>query len=543
MSLARTLNRWTVRSLRTLTLVSALGLPAAAARAQAPAPAEASMPKRTYTKSAVFDLPVQMQESLRANLKEVRLYVRTPSSPWRLQETGQPSLTRFTYRVPEDGEYWFSLATVEKSGRMTPEDVNAEPPCLRVVVDRQPPVVQAQAGTSPEGEPCLRCTVQDPNADPGTLRATARTATGAEVPLEPVAGQPGTFRMRGAEGAAVRVTAVDLAGNVATHEVAAAGGRPAEASTASARPETRSYASPLPRGDAVPPTITNGTPPAVINVGNDAAAAMPKGPAPLPAAAPTPPPVTQVAHVPPPVEAGPALATVPAAPQNGTDAAPRGSGPAGRQILNTTRANIDFRIDQVGPSGISKLEAFVTTDQGQSWQRLREYTDRRSPIDIELPGEGIFGLRLVVTNGNGFGGAAPKRGDSPDCWIEVDTTGPFVQLRPIELVPQAGQLDVRWTASDKNLGNEPVNLYFRTQADAPWRPIARNLKNDGSYRWTFPRDAGSHFYFKVEVADQAGNVTRIESPTPLVLDMTEPRASVIQVSGTGGGRVTNASGN
>jgi hypothetical protein len=58
----------------------------------------------------------------------------------------------------------------------------------------------------------------------------------------------------------------------------------------------------------------------------------------------------------------------------------------------------------------------------QSWQRLGEDANRKSPVEIDLPGEGLFGVSLVVTNGRGFGGTPPSPGDSPDWWIEVDVT-------------------------------------------------------------------------------------------------------------------------
>ncbi len=98
-----------------------------------------------------------------------------------------------------------------------------------------------------------------------------------------------------------------------------------------------------------------------------------------------------------------------------------------------------------------------------------------------------------------------------------------------------GAIDIRWNASDPNLSSEPVTLYYRARPDAPWQPIAKHIKNDGTYHWTFPHDAGSQFFFKVEVADRAGNVARAESQTPIMLDMTEPRASVVSVSGTSKG--------
>ena len=136
----------------------------------------------------------------------------------------------------------------------------------------------------------------------------------------------------------------------------------------------------------------------------------------------------------------------------------------------------------------------------------------------------------MVSNGNGFGGRAPMAGDQPHCWIEVDTQAPVVQLRDIEPVMNGSTIDLRWMVSDKNLGGEPVSIYYATRKEGPWLPVARNLKNDGLYRWQFPRDGSGQFFFRVEAVDMAGNVARGETPTPVMLDMTEPRASVLQIN-------------
>ena len=103
-------------------------------------------------------------------------------------------------------------------------------------------------------------------------------------------------------------------------------------------------------------------------------------------------------------------------------------------------------------------------------------------------------------------------------------------------------MELRWTASDKNLGAEPVSLYYRVRPDGPWQAIARNIKNESLYRWTFPRDQGSQFFVKIEVADLAGNTAHAETPNAIVLDITEPRASVVGITGMSP-RVTPPVGN
>ena len=203
--------------------------------------------------------------------------------------------------------------------------------------------------------------------------------------------------------------------------------------------------------------------------------------------------------------------------------------PVDRKYLNTTTAQLDYRIDTVGPSGIGRIDVYITADRGQSWSKLAEDTTKRSPLTIQLPGEGIFGVRLAITNGNGFGGRAPKAGDRPQFTLEVDATSPHVQFQPCEIVPGAGAIDIRWSASDANLASEPVSIYYRTRAEQGWQTIAKNVKNDGAYRWVLPPDIGGQFFYKLEVADLAGNVTKMETPTPILLDQTEPEATLVDV--------------
>jgi len=202
-----------------------------------------------------------------------------------------------------------------------------------------------------------------------------------------------------------------------------------------------------------------------------------------------------------------------------------------RTLLNSNQMELNYRVGKVGPSGLGKVEVWATNDEGNTWQRLCEDLDRRSPSEIQLPGEGQWGLRLVAANGNGFGGTVPKRGDQATFHVEVDTTGPRVQLGGVE--PADGQtLDIRWTAQDANLGSTPVTISYRTQPNLPWQVAAANVQNTGHYRWQFPREH-AQFYVRVQVSDEAGNSAATESPTAVAVDVTVPQLVVVGVSGVG----------
>jgi hypothetical protein len=211
-----------------------------------------------------------------------------------------------------------------------------------------------------------------------------------------------------------------------------------------------------------------------------------------------------------------------------------------KQFIASSRASLEYRIDQVGPSGVGKVEVWVSNDQGATWRRHCEDADRRSPAEFELPGDGLYGVRVVVTNGNGFGGRQPAPGEQPQLFIEVDTIPPMVQLKEVEPSNNGTTIEVHWVATDKNLGAEPINLYYATRREGPWQPMARGLRNDGIYRWTFPRDMGPQFFVRVEAIDLAGNIARSESPTGIMLDMTEPRASILGVTAVQNGQGTGS---
>jgi hypothetical protein len=564
-----------MRSIHATILGAALLGSASFVTAQTPSVAAANLPKQVYVRNQSFDLPVKMEQDHRATLSEIRLYVKTPTTGWRLQESIAPHQTRFACKTTQDGEYWYTLATVDRTGRMTPADPSAEPPSQRVIVDTTAPVIQVQPWNHPDGDFCLRCTIYETNPDMASLKAVCKTEFG-EIPLPGVANQPGVFRVKGSEPMRfpVIISMKDLAGNLGTKEVNVAEMVRTTLNTASVKtapevaqvsnqPASNSLSAlPPPRFESTPPPLPNTQVPVraeapapqkapeAVSTVNRVDFPVPPPPInppamPISSAAvtnPTTPIISPVVNNPAPTINPSASYSVPVAVAPPTanvtttklptilpEATNRGSAPY--QLINTTHASVEYRIDQVGPSGVGKVEIFQTPDKGQTWHRVADHSGKRSPAEIDLPGDGEYGIRIVITNGNGFGGKAPVRGDTPHCTIEVDTTSPFVQLRSSEVLPTSGHVELRWNAQDKNLATEPVSLFYRTKTDGPWQVIARGVKNDGVHRWAFPRDAGAQFFFKIEVTDQAGNMSQDVSRQPVVIDMAEPRATVVGVTG------------
>lgn len=448
------------------------------ARAQVPAGTGAN---KIYTRRTAFKLPVRIDDRERSRLREVQLYVRNgPGEAWTCKETAPPSQTEFTFRVPQDGEYWFSVVTVDQDGRQTPADVNVEVPGLIVLVDTTPPDCDVRTLKTASGDVLIYCDLRDVNPDPEKMKLEYLAPDQTWRVLEPHPHMPKYYRpadpsvFRGV----LRATVHDLAGNVTTR-------------------------------DFTLPEFGGGSAPAVAE---RAVAPVPQTPAP----------------------AAPAVQTVvekPAAPAPAAPVTPSG---APLQVVNNKHVSLDYQVDQAGPSGVGKVEVWLTRDEGKTWQRQCEDPDHASPVEVDLPGEGTFGVTLVVYNGNGGGGAPPAGGAPPDWWVEVDCTRPVGQLmavRPSKDEP--GCFLVTWTASDKNLKADPVDLYYAVHREGPWLPVSKNLKNDGNYRWVVPPGVSGEVFVRLELTDRAGNVTRCETATGAVVDLARPRAKVLGITAGG----------
>jgi hypothetical protein len=450
-----TARKWIV----SLAMASAMAIGGTVGYGQAPS---APAPRKIYTNRTAFKLPLQVEERERDRLQEVQLYVKNgPGGAWALKESVAPSQKEFIFRAPQEGEYWFTVATMDKSGKMNPPDIAQEAPGLIVVVDKQPPEVNVHPLAGGTGPAMLQCEVKDANPDPAKTKVEFQGADQNWQALEAVPDQPGLFKvpdpaiLRGV----IRATAVDRAGNATTREI--------QLQTAAAS--------------------------AIVE------------PSPIPST----------------VESRSEKITA------GTTHAPSSS----RQVLNNTHVSLKYQIEQQGPSGIGKIEVWMTRDEGQTWQRLCEDSKKKSPVEIDLPGEGLYGLSLVVTNGNGNGGEAPAKGDAPDWRLEVDTTKPVGQVLAVRpgTGNDLGNFIITWTASDKNLKTDPIDLYYATKAEGPWLPIVKGLKNDGNYRWPGPHDGSGEVFVRMEVSDMAGNCAVCPAPQPVVIDRSKPKAHVVGV--------------
>jgi hypothetical protein len=64
-------------------------------------------------------------------------------------------------------------------------------------------------------------------------------------------------------------------------------------------------------------------------------------------------------------------------------------------VTNSPQITLDYQVDHVGPSGVGAVDLYLTEDEGRTWRRFAEDADLVPPMIVNLPGEGVFGLRAI----------------------------------------------------------------------------------------------------------------------------------------------------
>ncbi|HWY85230.1 MAG TPA: hypothetical protein VNX28_00820 [Gemmataceae bacterium] len=494
-----------------------------------------------YLSKGSLHIPIQIDERARAQVQEVHLYVKEgPKAAWHLKEKVPGTQTFFTFPAGQEGEYWLNLVTVDRAGRAVPADITNEPPRLIVIVDSTPPEAEIQVLSTTLDGTRVRCEIRDANIEPSKTRFFYQTREQEWRLLACVSGQPDLFCIPYGERLTgmIRVVAGDLAGNVMTRELnlavmTVANNSPSPPPTA---PPLAAGANPAGNIDMLPPL------PPPSTVARDAPVVISEKVIPFSErielvankVRQTPPPqvpgLEQAPLAPPAVPGGSDVQLLPDASaivNANTEA------PAKRHFVNNPHVFLDYQIEQTGGSGVGRVEIWYTRDMSKSWQKLGEDANRKGQAAISLPGEGVYGVTVIASNGRGLGAEPPKPGDSPDWWIEVDTTRPRAELLNVRCDTNGDNLSVHiaWSARDKNLQAEPIDLFYSGNPHGPWLPIAKGIKNDGVYRWTPPVEAGAHAFIRLMARDRAGNTATADSPQAVALDdLSRPRVRLVGVT-------------
>jgi hypothetical protein len=201
-------------------------------------------------------------------------------------------------------------------------------------------------------------------------------------------------------------------------------------------------------------------------------------------------------------------------------------------LVNRKAFALEYDLDAIGPAGVKSVELWVTADNGASWRKWGDDADRRSPFEIEVESERMFGFRMVIVSQNGLATRPPEPGDTADVWVQVDSTPPAVRLDQAAYGERehAGQLDIRWQADDLHLGSRPVTLLFSESPEGPWTTFAAGLPNSGQHYWTIDPRTPRQLFLRIEVRDDAGNLGHAQTNEPVSLEGLAPKGRIRAVA-------------
>lgn len=177
------------------------------------------------------------------------------------------------------------------------------------------------------------------------------------------------------------------------------------------------------------------------------------------------------------------------------------------QIISTRRFRLSYDINAIDPSGVGRVDLWMTENQGRSWQLWGSDPDKTSPFPVEVKAEGLFGFRVVIHSRDGLTGDGPASGDDADMWVRVDTQSPLAQITsvPYGRGKEVGRLVINYRAADPFLTLRPVRISYSRAPQGPWTIIEDNLRNEGRYLWKVNRAVPDRIFLRIEAMDQAGN--------------------------------------
>jgi hypothetical protein len=533
-----------------------------------------------FTSSRAQKMEATVPDARRAEIRELLLYAsHDQGENWSQVSKITSEQREFQFNLPVDGLYWLCVAVVTRDGRQEPQSLAKVQPNWKLVVDTLKPLARITSAVRTGNEVAVAWEAREDHPEWSTFRLEYQTSPGGLLaPINAAPGLTGQTKFNPSTNGAVvvKLTLRDKAGNetVATAEVTGFGAD-VPPQVASAPPIAPSELMSPTAAPLLPPTTpTNPVEPALPHAIETMGASIPGNPGQktYPASGrpktlaptqlmpvggknwtPNSAPATAANYQPPPPMERPIASTeFPVQPvQYQVPVPPPQPKPAKNlpdlQYVNSPEVVLEYELSKVGPSGVGSVDIYLTHDDGQSWDHVA--TDpaviglknggRHQGI-VELPGDGVYGFSLVVKSNAQVKQEmtnldkkpkGPRGGDAPEIRVEVDTRPPMAELFPPRRdAAKANSLMLVWTASDKNLGSNPVTLEWSERRDGQWFPIATNIPNSSKHSWQLPDRLPVQVFMRLRVRDLAGNEGVAVTPDPLIVDLNEPEGRLLNVS-------------
>lgn len=440
---------------------------------------------------------------------------------WEKLNTVPASNSSFTFSAPRDGHYSFAIRTTDAQGNLQ-QAIQGSAPELEVIVDTVAPEIRLELLDGGNGQVMINWITRDGSVVPQSL--VMECADGADgrwkpVKFSPSASGQATVQAPAGSVVSVRASVEDKAGNrgesssqiVLRSSANATNVVPGNSYTPPSSPQslgpspfsgiTGSTGSPAPsfNGLTIPKADSAQVSPSMPN---QSAASMSTALAITSNYGTLPNPVKEASY----------------------------RGPTGTQVVNHHIFDLEYQVDDVGPSGVSAIELFVTEDNGSHWFTYGNDEDLHSPVLIDTRGEGTFGFAVRVRNGLGFADDAPQPGQVPEMVITVDETQPTIELaQPVMKTDGFGVIQLAWRVYDANPASTPVRLEYSATPNGPWTPVFDWQFDQNGYQWGVRPGTPTQLYFRLLARDAAGNVASTQTTQPVVVDLRRPVGRLLRV--------------
>jgi hypothetical protein len=456
---------------------------------------------------------------------------------WEKLNTVPAASGSFTFSAPRDGRYAFAIRTTDAQGNLQ-QAIQGSTPELEVVVDTLAPDIRLDLLDAGSGQVLVNWVIRDAAIVPQTLNIEFVDGSDGRwkpVRLTPAASGQASVQVPAGSVVSVRAAVRDAAGNQGetSAQLVLSSAGPV-ANVVPGNQFTPSVAAPL--GPSPFPDMNQSADRSAPSSGGLAIPSH-SSPSPNSAGGNSAPESAQIqsgqaAHgfvtLPPDSTASPAAGYNLPSPVTIKEAAYQSA--AGAQVINHHIFDLEYQVDDVGPSGVSAVELFVTEDGGKQWFTYGSDEDLRSPILIDTRGEGTFGFAVRVRNGLGFADDPPQPGQAPEMVVSVDESLPVIELaQPIMRTDGFGTIQLAWQVREQNPAGTPVRLEYAAAPGGPWTPVFDWQYDQGGYQWGVRPGTPTQLYFRLLARDAAGNVASAQTTQPVVVDLRRPVGRLLRV--------------
>jgi hypothetical protein len=82
--------------------------------------------------------------------------------------------------------------------------------------------------------------------------------------------------------------------------------------------------------------------------------------------------------------------------------------------------------------------------------------------------------------------------------------------------------NITWTATDTNLDNNSIYLWFSLNGGVDYVSLAEAIANSGSYAWLIPSTQSINAKVQIQISDTFGNASVFESTMPFIISYVPP---------------------